>query len=917
MQKAIIDLSKNGVIPVFHAKQGDTSRRVAITLLDNGLPYDTAADAVSVWYRGPSGAGNYSDGIDKDGSTLTILVNPNMTAASGRHTCAVMLSNENGRCTTWNFCVEVAYTPALGSEEAKAYFEAFEAGELAADIAAVDARTAKAVAELNARVSAIIASGTATEGNTELIDIRTGSDGKVYPTAGDAVREQVGGIKSDLSQLSEEIVDKATTTKELLKPLVRTVIKNIEEVFTVSSWGTASVSNYNNPEFELTLTDKGGHTYTPVFVNLDGENAKHLIFETPAPIQITGIVFAKNENDFVYMDRFYSNYTKRFLKSDGTVLYSTSFTGIAEKVEVNITDSEIQIIFNDSTTEIVPLSVLDGYEPCLGVNFFYANRSTIVKTPKAIELEETLPSDVELKDVATKVEVKELLAPSVGVPDRVLSLEKNQLFTNVVDTDINITDSENGYGFVIIKGNTKIIGDRISTSPASFTDADKEILLTLNSENMSLSLSEQLKSVNDTYDSLEKDGRHKRVEKIEMTGKETGSSYILYKIMNDVIRFSHYFNGFGKSHGKLDTEMVCSHFGNPTGTFIKYDGECIFMYQQNRLFYTSISKTTIGYVDGDTNEAVIQKYKNWIAEQYANGTPVTIYYELNDEQITEYTEEEKTIIDKLYPYKFNGGANTFVCSNTNKVLLDVLYPINLTKKIRQLELGEVDSDLPTLLSSKMDKATDINPDWEGWTKLLYPYGFKKDTARIFHEILGTIRTEGMFISQCSPNNRWNHSNFPNGGHVFEGWSVDKLHRLTMLLVENGEDGLPKACIQVFKPTEAKFGWVKLGSDNDTDGHSEGGNGWDFHSDMTVGHTPLVLDTMAEPSKMPSSDAVGDIPVKDGTIYFDENQNLKIRINGVWKKFVLSDQSTIEGYCELPISIECLLKQTITHKGVQT
>ena len=202
MQKAIIDLSKNGIIPVFHAKQGDTSRRVAITLLDNGLPYDTAADAVSVWYSGPSGEGNYSDGIEKDGSTLTILVNPNMTAASGRHTCAVMLSNESGRCTTWNFCVEVAYTPALGSEEAKAYFEAFEAGELAADIAAVDARTAKAVAELNARVSAIIASGTATEGNTELIDIRTGADGKVYQTAGDAVRGQIGELKDDISDIN-------------------------------------------------------------------------------------------------------------------------------------------------------------------------------------------------------------------------------------------------------------------------------------------------------------------------------------------------------------------------------------------------------------------------------------------------------------------------------------------------------------------------------------------------------------------------------------------------------------------------------------------------------------------------------------------------------------------------------------------
>ena len=47
--------------------------------------------------------------------------------------------------------------------------------------------------ELNKRISTIIADGQQTEGNTELIDIRTGADGKVYQTAGDAVREQVGG----------------------------------------------------------------------------------------------------------------------------------------------------------------------------------------------------------------------------------------------------------------------------------------------------------------------------------------------------------------------------------------------------------------------------------------------------------------------------------------------------------------------------------------------------------------------------------------------------------------------------------------------------------------------------------------------------------------------------------------------------
>lgn len=52
--------------------------------------------------------------------------------------------------------------------------------------------------ELNRRISTIIADGQQTEGNTELIDIRTGADGKVYQTAGDAVRGQIGVLSEDI-----------------------------------------------------------------------------------------------------------------------------------------------------------------------------------------------------------------------------------------------------------------------------------------------------------------------------------------------------------------------------------------------------------------------------------------------------------------------------------------------------------------------------------------------------------------------------------------------------------------------------------------------------------------------------------------------------------------------------------------------
>ena len=59
------------------------------------------------------------------------------------------------------------------------------------------------LAAANTRIDNIVAIPPgSTEGNTELIDIRTGSDGKNYATAGDAVRGQVSDLKSDLSQIA-------------------------------------------------------------------------------------------------------------------------------------------------------------------------------------------------------------------------------------------------------------------------------------------------------------------------------------------------------------------------------------------------------------------------------------------------------------------------------------------------------------------------------------------------------------------------------------------------------------------------------------------------------------------------------------------------------------------------------------------
>lgn len=54
---------------------------------------------------------------------------------------------------------------------------------------------------LESRVSNIVAHNNDTEGNSELIDIRTGADGTVYESAGDAVRGEVSKLSNEIDDL--------------------------------------------------------------------------------------------------------------------------------------------------------------------------------------------------------------------------------------------------------------------------------------------------------------------------------------------------------------------------------------------------------------------------------------------------------------------------------------------------------------------------------------------------------------------------------------------------------------------------------------------------------------------------------------------------------------------------------------------
>ncbi len=70
-----------------------------------------------------------------------------------------------------------------------------------------DARAREDASSALSQISEIIdqAHGGSTEGNTELLNIRSGYDGTMFATAGDAVRSQVRGLNERLSSVETNI----------------------------------------------------------------------------------------------------------------------------------------------------------------------------------------------------------------------------------------------------------------------------------------------------------------------------------------------------------------------------------------------------------------------------------------------------------------------------------------------------------------------------------------------------------------------------------------------------------------------------------------------------------------------------------------------------------------------------------------
>ena len=98
-----------------------------------------------------------------------------------------------------------------GSESGSSEVTSDDILKLKNDISEVDNK----VDVVTSRVDNLTATDPGSTGdNAELLDIRVGNDGTTYPTAGDAVRTQVGNLKGDLDEVSPLIFSKNLFNKD-------------------------------------------------------------------------------------------------------------------------------------------------------------------------------------------------------------------------------------------------------------------------------------------------------------------------------------------------------------------------------------------------------------------------------------------------------------------------------------------------------------------------------------------------------------------------------------------------------------------------------------------------------------------------------------------------------------------------------
>ena len=142
------------------------------------------------------------------------------------------------------------------------------------------------------------------------------------------------------------------------------------------------------------------------------------------------------------------------------------------------------------------------------------------------------------------------------------------------------------------------------------------------------------------------------------------STYFLIELNNS------YYNNIQNSTGRSYCNKY-KEYGSSLWNDTNLDIEYGYLINYGSFYIRDVTFTTV------------EELKAWLAEQYTNGTPVIVEYEMQEEETTAYTSEQQTAYNTLQ--KFKTYRTTTNISNNQDTNMKLTYKKDLQTQFQELE----------------------------------------------------------------------------------------------------------------------------------------------------------------------------------------------------------------------------------------
>lgn len=235
-------------------------------------------------------------------------------------------------------------------------------------------------------------------------------------------------------------------------------------------------------------------------------------------------------------------------------------------------------------------------------------------------------------------------------------------------------------------------------------------------------LSEGQKLYKGSY--LASNGIHHKRTQVVLTGNE---DWVLTSTNNQIItkRFSCRIS---PPIMKMNSQenALCSHFANVNDATEDIES----------IYYATLEGTTYIALRLNVNKATtVEQLKAYLSEQYSNGTPVTVEYELAEEEIIPYTEAQQEAWNKIEELMMFEGYNSIESNAQLDIKYNYIYPEN-AKLIIDIENKE---DNIAIIDTTLAEVTDSNKIYEANYTAKVQVLIREDNS-IYNLYLKTNRT---------------------------------------------------------------------------------------------------------------------------------------------------------------------------------